>query len=246
MSYQSPNQSLCFIVPAYGRLDLTRVCLRQLARTCETLTGAGIEASAVVIADDENLDVACELGFGTVRRDNRPLGRKWNDGFELAGLAGADYMIPCGSDDWIDPAFILSGDLPAPDTVRCARRSAIVNETGTRLAHLRIPYDGGDGIRIIPRQLLQPFGFRPAVEDAPRAIDTSVLTRLRPRLAYHDLHPLQVVDFKSREQLNSYRDCLTFLDGDESADPFGDLAAYYPAEAVGEMRTLYERRLVAA
>ena len=63
--------SLWFIVPAHGRLDLARICLRVLRWTCDNLEADGVRASAVVIADDENLDTARELGFATVERDNQ-------------------------------------------------------------------------------------------------------------------------------------------------------------------------------
>ena len=52
--------SLWFCVPAHGRYELTRICLEQLRRTCDALP---YEATAVVIADDENLHTAYELGF---------------------------------------------------------------------------------------------------------------------------------------------------------------------------------------
>lgn len=50
--------SLWFIVPAHGRAQLARICLGQLRRTCDALNAEGIAATAVVIADDENLDTA--------------------------------------------------------------------------------------------------------------------------------------------------------------------------------------------
>ena len=107
--------SLWFVVPAHGRFDLATVCLRQLRRTCDALLDAGIEASAVVVGDDPSLQTATELGFGTVRRDNRFLSRKFNDGIQLAlderfNPRPADYVVPFGSDDWVD--WRLFTDLP--------------------------------------------------------------------------------------------------------------------------------------
>lgn len=238
--------TLWFVVPAHGRIALTRICLNQLARTCETLTENGIEASAVVIADDENLTTASALGFGTVRQENAPLGRKWNDGFQFAcdpefNPRPADYVIPCGSDDWIDPQLLLTHDLPLSDEILCFRRGAFVREDGQRLARLKIGYEGGLGIRVIPRALIERAGFRPAEEDRRRAIDTSTLRGIgRARLLYHDLHDLQIVDWKTPgAQLNTYRDCLRYLRGKESEDPFGELAEVYPSDALEEMRALY-------
>ena len=78
------SKTIWFIVPAAGRVALAEICLRQLRRTCDALTAEGIHATAVVVADDENLATARHLGFGTVERDNRFLSRKFNDGIQYA------------------------------------------------------------------------------------------------------------------------------------------------------------------
>jgi glycosyltransferase involved in cell wall biosynthesis len=249
--------SVWFIVPAHGRFALTAVCLRQLARTCETLADSGVDASAVVIADDANLQTADDLGFGTIQRVNQPLGRRWNDGYELAGKTGIDYVIPFGSDDWIDPNLVLA-QLEADGELRCSRLSSVVSEDGRHLARLTIKYPGhldfGDGVRVIPTELLQRLGYRPAEEDRPRAIDTSVFINVermlgrRPRVSFVDLYALQIVDFKSDVQLNDYAGCLSDrrLGASESSDPWDELAAVYPAEAVDEMAAVYGVKAVAA
>ncbi len=245
--------TLWFLVPAHGRFDLTAICLRQLRRTCDALTADGIEASAIVMAEDENLDTARELGFGTVERENAPLGRKWNDGYQAAcdpeyNPRPLDYVVPMGSDDWLDPELLLSTELPDDDEILCFRKVAFVREDGRKLARLNIVYDGGIGIRVIPRALIATARYRPASEDRNRAIDTSTLNGITrenrgcPRLRYHDLHSLQLIDFKSEIQLNSYSACLKFEGGGESDDPFGQLAAVYPREALKEMRALYAVR----
>lgn len=243
--------TLWFVIPGHGRLSLTAVCLRHLARTCETLSAGGIAASAVVIADDENLDTARDLGFATVRRENAPLGRKWNDGYQLAcdpehNPRPADFVVPMGSDDWIDPELLFSAELPADDEILCFRRAAFVNEDATRLARLYVGYDGGLGIRVIPRALIEARRYRPAEEDRKRAIDASTWIGISralgrpPRVRYGDLHSLQMVDWKSPggEQLNSYESCRVFVES-EVADPFGELAGFYPPDALDEMRAVY-------
>lgn len=242
--------SLWFIVPAHGRHDIARVCLKQLRRACDALTWGGIRSTAVIVADDDNLNIAHELGFHGYEQTNEPLGRKWNDGYELACReGGADFVVPFGSDDWIDPRAILELPLPGPKEIRCFRRTAVVSEDGARMVRLNISYDGGDGVRIIPASLLEPLGYRPAEEDRARAIDTSVWNQLRavyepadrPRFVYADLHPLQIVDFKSSgNQLNPYDGCRrSFMVGDEILEPWPVLAEHYPAEAVAEMQALY-------
>ena len=78
------SPSLWFVVPAFGRAELARICLRQLRRTCDQLTAEGVRATAVVVADDENLDTARALGFATVTRGNDFVSAKFNDGIQAA------------------------------------------------------------------------------------------------------------------------------------------------------------------
>jgi hypothetical protein len=241
--------TLWFVVPAHGRLELARVCLRQLRRTCDALTSEGIEASAVVIASDANLETARELGFGVIE-ESGALGRKWNHGYQLAcdpalNPRPAEYVVPIGSDDWVDPELILSAPL-SQDHLTCFRRCAFVREDGRRLARLTINYPGGVGIRVIPRRFIAQADYRPADEHRRRALDTSTLNGLRranrrmPSIVYHDLHDLQVVDFKSASgQLNSYKSCLRFTHARESQDVWGGLAEHYPDAAVEEVRSVY-------
>lgn len=240
--------SLWFVMPAHGRLRVSEVCMRQLARTCEALAENGVRASAVVVACDENLDVARALGFGTVERDNIFLGRRFNDGFQAACMEGVDYVVPVGSDDWVDASW-LADRLPGPDEVRCSRLMSMVSEDGFRLVSLRVGYTGGHGIRVFPRALLERVDCRPAEEFRRRAIDTSILRRLeplRPRVTYVDSSPFQVVDWKSPcEQLNTFESCARYAEGGQ-ADPFVALADVYPADALAEMASVYDRVEVAA
>lgn len=239
-------KSLWFIVPAHGRHAMADACLRQLARTCAALRAEhGIDAHAVVIAEDEQLlGYARDNGHGTIERENKPLGRKWNDGYQLAGREGVDYMVPLGTDDWVDARWIAR-ELPGPGAVRCARGMAMVREDGNAIGTMWIPYEAGHGIRIFPAELLRVVGFRPATEDAPRAIDTHVLRNLKkalgrtPELRYVESHRYQVVDWKSGTQLNTYEMCSAFREG-ERGEPFDALAGTYPAEALAEMRAVYE------
>ncbi len=233
-------RTLWFIIPAQGRLQIASVCFRQLRRTCDALADRGILASAVVIADDENLELAVENGFGTVERNNRQLGRRINDGYELAGQAGVEFMAALGNDDWLHPDWVK---LPDKGEIVCTHLSTVVNEDCTKLARLTITYSGGDGVRIYPREILERVGFRPAGEDRARAIDTTTHHRLsenKPRYVYRDIDPLYIVDFKSHENLNDYAGCAhTFARDKESTDVWGQLGALYPAEAISEMQALH-------
>lgn len=248
--------SLWFCVPAHGRLRLTQICLRQLRRTCDALEAEGINATAVVVADDENLDTAREVGFATVERNNDYLSRRFNDGIQLAldkrhNRHPADYVVPFGSDDWADHRLFL--DLPPANTMYGFQRLSIVREDGRELTARHLTNDGGSGIRIYPRALMEPLAFRPADEDRKRACDTSILTNLRAywtgqmRVMHVHLHDFQIVDWKSpTEQLNSYDTLAAVFRAAVTADPFDALADWYPLEALDEMRELYASRVAVA
>jgi hypothetical protein len=243
----SHRPSLWFVVPAWQRVELGRVCLGHLAKVCAKLTQGGIDASAVVVADDENLETARKFGFATIERGNM-LGARLNDGYQAAAENGVEFAAPIGTDDLISPDLIASS-LPVGDTVSAFRKSAVVSETGTQLAVLSLDYDGGDGIRIWPLRLLAPCGYRPAVEDMHRAIDTTTLDgakRARPVVfVYHETDGLDIVDFKTDVQLNGYAGCLRDYGATKLGDPFDILAGRYPAATLKALRKFYGREAAA-
>lgn len=246
--------SLWFCVPVHGRIELASICLRQLCRTCDALNREGIRASAVVVASNEDHEALPDLGFARVTRDNTSTSRKFNDGIQLATDPAynphpADYVVPCGSDDWVDHRLFLE-PLPGPDTIMGFQRMSFVREDGREMVAVSLDYRGGAGIRIIPRQLVEPLGYRPADEDRRRGCDTSILTRLYrahgASLRVHDtlhLHDQQIVDWKTPgEQLNSFTDISYRHRISHALDPFVALRGVYPDEALDEMQAHYEAR----
>ena len=241
--------SLWFVCPVHGRLPLAQICLRQLRRTCDQLGEAGVEATAVVVASEAELAVLlpAELGFASIPMGNDFLSRRFNAGILLAcderyNPRPADYVIPIGSDDWVD--WRLFTDLPGPDTMVGFQRISFVREDGLEMTCRYLNYDGGSGIRIYPRGLLEPLRFWPG-DDRKRACDTGILTALRSyhgddmKVVYPWNDARQIVDWKSpSEQLNTY-DGVGIHRGEEVGDPFEALAEFFPGEALGEMQAHY-------
>lgn len=246
------------MVPAHGRLELSRICLRQLRRTCDALADYDIEATAVVIACDENLDTARELGFATIERDNRFLSRRFNDGIQLAldkqyNRHPARYVVPCGSDDWVAPEIFQ--DLPSNSKIVGFQHISFVREDGRELTTRFLNYPGGCGIRVYPRFMLEPLGFRPADEDRSRGCDTSILmnvSRLTGRLrsiVHKTIDPYCIVDWKTAgNNVTPYQTVAGRHKAITSADPFEALADYFPQDSLDEMAAHYgrTRELVAA
>lgn len=246
--------SLWFVVPAHGRVELARICLGVLRWTCDNLEDEGIRASAVVIADDENLDTARDLGFATVRRDNQFTSRKFNDGFLLAcdqryNPHPVDFVVPVGSDDWVD--WRLFVDLPPDGTVAAFQRMSFVREDGRELTVRHLKSEGGCGIRIYPRPVMRSLDFWPADEDRRRGCDTSILLNLHnagalARVDHRDIDPLQIVDWKTDgANLNTYAQVGARHRSELQRDPFQVLQGRYPQEALDAMQAHYGRVAVA-
>lgn len=254
--------ALWFVVPVHGRLELASVCLRQLRRTCEALEGDGIRATAVVIGDRDNLrrlrrNVGSLIGntatgrrgtFATIERPNEYLSMRFNDGIQYAcdpahNPRPADYVIPCGSDDWIDYRIIRPA-LPSGRVVSAFQRMSFVREDGLEITSAVVRYTGGCGIRIYPRDLVRRLDYRPADEDRRRGCDTSILGNVlhevrNVTVRYADVHPRQIVDWKTPSgNLNSYEAVGMHAEA-RAPDPFVELAGVYPDEALEEMREVY-------
>lgn len=246
-------KSLAFITPVHERLELAAICLRQLRRTCDALIASGIDARAVIVSDAHTIQTAIkplDLGFATVERDNAFTSRRFNDGIQVAcdprySDSPVDYVIPCGSDDWIDHRLFLE-PLPEPDTVQGFQWMSFVRENGLEICVTHLEYEGGAGIRIIPHELVEPLGYRPADEDRKRGCDTSILTNLRRhhgdhlRVQHFDASPYWIVDWKTHgTQLNPYEQVTALRRSHVKGDPFEELAGFYPDEALEEMESLY-------
>jgi hypothetical protein len=229
--------SVWFVSPAWGRFEMTAICLEQRQRVIATLAEHGIEAHQVVIANDDNLDIARGLGAHVIERNNDWLGRKFNDGYQFAGEHGAEWIVPIGSDSWIDPAYFLP--LPSPKTTRTSGRYAPV-EAG-RLAELFVGR-GGAGPHTYHRSMF-PSGFRAAPEKIRSRIDSNTITGMvrRPKWAWQDLHPLQYVGFRAPPFITSYDKLVRRWGVTERRDPWPLLAQHYPADLVERARVLMNR-----
>jgi len=238
-------------MPVHERVELTKVCLTHLAHvTIVELEEAGISSTAVVVGDNTViLEHANDLGLWCVEQLNEPLGRKFNDGFQLAYDEGADYFVPVGSDNWISAD--LFHELPGPNEVIAHRQATIVHEDGDRLCEINVSYDGGDGIRTFPRELIARTSGRPAYDHSKRAVDASIAEHLKRaagwsrRFRYHDVHAHQVIGWQSHDvQLNQYDDLKKTFGVRESSTPWDELASTQHLVLLDSMRDHYASRKV--
>lgn len=235
--------SLWFVTPAWKRYEMTAVCLEQRRRVIEALAGNGIEAHQVVIADDENLDIARAVGAHTVEAPN-VVASKFNDGMEYAGKHGAEWIVPIGSDSWIDPAFFLP--IPDPKHTRTSPFYAAVQRN--RIAQLVVAPRNPNhmaGPYVFHRSLLEPAGFRPSAEDSVM-VDTSTVAGIVEATGKpvpwktHDIHPFQYVGFRVEPMMTTYASLTRHWLVRERPDPWAVLRRYYPADLVERARQAME------
>jgi hypothetical protein len=234
--------TLWFVTPAWQRYEITAICLEQRKRVIAELLSHGIEARQVVIADDENLDIARALDCDIVERDNEMVGRKFNDGMEYAGKHGAEWIVPIGSDSWIATDYFL--DLDSPRYTRtseayCSVKSDVLAElwvSPDRLAHSAGPY-------VFHRTLLEPAGFRPSAEGSVM-VDTSTIRGIerhkRIRWRTHTVHPFQYIGFRAQPMMTSHNNLVRRW-GVAKHNPWSTLRRYYPPDLVERARAAMRR-----
>lgn len=225
--------SVWFVTPAHDRYELTAICLEQRRRVIDFLAQHRIEGRCVVIADDENLDTARALGFETVRQNNDWLGRRFNDGIEYAAKYGAEWIVPIGSDSWIDPGYLLP--LPNAHVTRTSSRYAAVEIDRMAVLEVSNPRNPA-GPHMIHRSRLR-HRLRPAVDEIKRGVDSSTIKGLRNNQWEHrDLHALQYIGFRHPPLITPYHRLKLHWGVRETSDPWTELAQVYPIDLVERAR----------
>lgn len=208
--------SLLFITPVWQRLELTEIVLKSRRRVCDELREHGIEASSVIIGDDENIDVAKALNFETVERDNEFLSRKFNDGYEFAVRNGYDFVYPVGSDSILTAEQFINtvGDeLPV-----ASHYYTMIRSDGSERIDVQIKVPGGIGPLIVPVDLLRNCP-RPIQEDLRRGCDNAArqtFLRAGHEIVTREHHQWEHVAFQSGvTQITDYERIRRVYQADE-------------------------------
>lgn len=231
--------NVCLVIPAWGRYSVTALCLKQKRHLADVLAPAGIQVDVVVVAEDANVDLALEHGFLAVDAPN-VLGRKVNDGFQVAFDRGADWISFCGSDDWIHPDLLLA--LESEDRVVSGNEITVVDLTTPRLRELGERGRNGVSPWFIPRRSLERAGVRLVEDERTRGMEGAMSRALlHCDFVMHDPHPHTRVDFKSETNMTAYDTVARTLGkGDElhGADVWDSLASHYPRSLVDKAAAL--------
>jgi hypothetical protein len=236
--------SIAFNTPAFQREEISRIVFAQRRYACDTLIARGHEATAFIVADDVNLELADEFGFERVEHPNNYLGAKWNAGYRAA--AGFDYVMPVGSDSLLDPALVLKWlELPPdPRRIPFTTHYSVIHRSGRKRVDCVVTRGGGGGMMLSAEQLA-PLQYRPVGANLQKGCDHSTLTAVS---AYHtvkltavDVHPLSVVALQSAQQITSYDALATRWGVRQRRGPaaIADLERIYGADVRAQVELLY-------
>lgn len=236
--------TLLFITPVWKRYELTEICLKSRRWCCDELAQYGIDATSVVIGDDDNLDIARGLDFEVVERDNEFLSRKFNDGYEFAVLAGFDYVYPVGSDSILTPdQFVnnIGSEYPI-----ASEYYSMIHSSGSERIDVKITVPGGIGPLIIPVDMLRNCS-RPIQEDLRRGCDNAarqtILTQCSEMSVRHK-HQWEHVAFQSGvTQITDYERIRRVYQAevfDVDYGLFSAIDALYPEDIMQNIHDYYE------
>jgi len=232
------------IMALWRRQELTRLCLRRIARAAR-----GVDAVLVAVTDEEdNGRAAREHGFEVVERPNRPLGAKHNAAvWHLRGRV--DAVVVLGSDDWVCDQFFPQWATACPeaplfglyDTYQvCLRTRRALYFEGYRQPHRR-----GDTIgagRRVGAEVLEALDWQPWEPDVEKSLDWSMRQRMEQRgfrVSGSGVHQAQlgvrmIGSIKGRRSLTSFDEMLR----QSSMRAWGDVLAPFPPDEVRELEAL--------
>tara|TARA_Y100000310_G_C20628940_1_gene787526 strand:+ start:676 stop:1440 length:765 start_codon:yes stop_codon:yes gene_type:complete len=245
------NKNIWIVIPAWRRYGVSSFVFEELRWMADVLLKRKIKISIVVIADDENLNIAKKYGFHTVVQNNKYLGKKFNDGYEYAFKNGADAVIPSGSDSWIHPNFFLTSKCNTwkdKGYVLVSTQRALINESGEKFAIARDDVKGrgyNKGVLwVYPRSIMKKCKFRPCVDTAKSSCDRHTIegiTKASGKITFieHNHMFQQTVGFKNKHvQLWPYSVAKKGILR-ELSDPWGRLESKYPKGLVNNAKSFY-------
>lgn len=225
------------VTPAWRRYAITEFVLAQRADLRDVLAARGITCQTVVVADDDNLDIADSHGFPTVEMGNDRLGAKVNAGFRYALEQGADWAAFIGSDDWLHQDLFAPLTTQPRTSVLAGHQFAVVDMNAGELTVLGVRGRYGVPPWFLPRWVLEQVGGKPAEDDRRRALELSIQKGVEPfglEWVFHDPHPLARVDFKTDVNMTPYKAVAGSLGVATIADPWADLGRWYPQHLVDQ------------
>lgn len=212
--------SVWFVSPAYRRPQISAIVYHQRATMLNALRNQGIDAHALIIADDDNLQLARDAGLQTLNHPNLPLGQKLNAGISHAYREGADHICFIGSDSLalpqnftqLHPRKVTYGTwytlIHAPTQTSRRQYRTETRTLPAQVTILHIPRPSW-ALNTYPRRILDITKGRPVTPHLNAGLDGSIRANTgRYQEQEHEVGPHQVVSLRSNDQQITSTDSL--------------------------------------
>jgi hypothetical protein len=161
------------VIPAFGRLPLLKHTIERLIKK------NGVDHVVVVAWGDDEKKVIEDAGGIFVKHENKPLGKKWNAGFQYARTLKPDACLFVGSSDWVSDNWVteMSKHLYTFDLI--GKRDYYMIDIGKTIrACFWLGYPKGDrekepiGIgRMISARILDKMDWKPFSDEKNHNMD---------------------------------------------------------------------------
>jgi len=238
------------VTPCWKRPEITEFIFREFL-WAKNQTKSYLNLNIVAVGEGPNLKIAKKYRFHTVNRDNKFLGRKFNDGYEYAFRHGANLAIPIGSDSWVHPDIFIHTSKVWRDngSIFYSTKHAMISETGLTLGLITSPPRNNEynkcALLFYPRSLMAACNFRPCNEKQKKSCDRSTIENILRRrkdakfVKNADVNDLQYLAFKNKEvQIWKYKDYKAQF-RKQHANPWQIIQKHYPGELTKYARSYY-------
>ncbi len=209
------------------------------------------EANCVVIGDDENLDVARDLGFPVVEAVNDYVGHKFNVGYQHAVKNGATHCMPIGSDSWLHEDTFDDAPWEEKRALGLCGLSSF-SPDGQQRVDLRVKYPAGFGVGMVYpawAAKARQYQGQPSEPKRNRGIDNSTWARIgkgKVQIEFLEIKPQRYINFHSvDESITDFRlltrNSQRVLEWAET-DATGVLHDLYDADLVEGIERMYALR----
>lgn len=170
---------VALVTPAWKRYQISEIIFFNFNKIKKEFNNK-FNLIPIIISDDDNANIAKNYNFITKKTPNQFLGRKFNDGYQLAVELKADIIIPVGSDSLITGDIILSGINMLQNNQICfSTKHSMINEEITKIGCVNTAKQNKDinkgALWMYSKDMIINCKNRPCKDDINKSCDRSTI-----------------------------------------------------------------------
>lgn len=210
-------------IPVWKRPEITKLCYDSLKRTILNAPKGFSFVVLIVASNDKDAELASESGFEVFRCENKPLGRKFNQGLEYGlGMGNWDYLMQINSDNVLSVDFWSSFKeyFQQRQTFFGVDRIYFYDSPTKQMREFQ--YGAGCGIRFIRRDVIEKAGF---IEQGDNEVfqlwDNGIDSGLDNNSSRNIMHRTHIMQYMVRDK-RSGRPVVVDIKSSENIHPFSE------------------------